>query len=130
MSDARARVILRRCYNETRRVTSFALVRNPIEVRLSAWLWLRKYGARSLRHLGFEEFITTGSFADPRRAGLLALPQSTWLSPQARIQSCFHISATAARHRCSTSFVGITQASARCRARTCSPLVTRSTVRS
>lgn len=85
MSDARARVILRRCYNETRRVTSFALVRNPIEVRLSAWLWLRKYGARSLRHLGFEEFITTGSFADPRRAGLLALPQSTWLGPHTKL---------------------------------------------
>lgn len=81
MSDTRARAILQRCYGGIQPTTSFAIVRNPLELRVSAWLWLRRHGSRAVRHLDFETYISSGAFADPRLSGLMAFSQSSYVGP-------------------------------------------------
>lgn len=85
LSDVESRSILRRCYNITE-LTSFAVVRNPLEVRASAWVWLREHGPPRIREMtSFEEFVASGAVADERRIGLMARSQSSMLSPHTKL---------------------------------------------
>jgi hypothetical protein len=59
VSDAYARSVIRECWRDSGPITSFAVVRHPVDVRASAWKWLTAYGGYNGT---FDEYVRRGDF--------------------------------------------------------------------
>jgi hypothetical protein len=97
VTEAYALAAIRECLKVSLPIVTFGLVRHPLEVRLSAWTWLR-HGARSGLNYSrdFSTYITSGDYQKlPNNHGAYVSPfgltQSSFFGPCTILFTTEHI---------------------------------------